>query len=50
MKENEFQFITTSLSNKITKFADSIPQILKATPSPKLTLSSLDERQILEKL
>ena len=42
MKENEFQFITASLANKITKFAENIPRIVKISPSRKLALNFLD--------
>ena len=50
MKENQFQFISASLNNKITKFEEDLQKTKIPSPCQKIYLQSLDELQIVDKM
>ena len=50
MKENEFQFITASLNNKIGKFEENIAKTKIPSPCHTFLTQNFNETQILDKV
>ena len=50
MKENEFQFITASLNNKLCKFEENIQKTKIPSPCERLSTQSLSYMQIMDKM
>ncbi len=47
MKENEFQFVTASLNNKINKFDEILQKMKPPSPCNRLSVHSITDGQII---